>query len=291
MNKFFLLLSGTFMVLTIAAQKNPCNTDGRPYSQLPGDTTITLSSGTTITFNRCEFFDVRDCIQITEITDPEQLMAEGSNMYDEKGNILITCGMLKIDMKDCGRNCFEIPIKFKLRVRFPDCSGQPNELPGLYLNSGNGWTRPKTSASQITTVNNVRYIEFSTPCPVKLINCDLPKRGRKVKFIAPKGNTISRLRTGITCPLFYSDEKFSTPKRKVKIRLLCSSPERVKIQSLQLTATGDSLGTKEVTLSSLQHGKRKIDCDEPKRSFFGKLFAWLSPHYGPFYRKYYLPSL
>jgi hypothetical protein len=289
MRKFSLLLACGYMGLLIHAQTNPCNPDGKSYSQFPADTTIMLSSGTTITFNRCEFFDVRDCLQIMEITDPQQLMRENVNMYDKDGNILITCGMIKIDMKDCGKECFEVPVKIRIRVRFPDCRDQPNTVPNLYFNSGNGWSEPKGTAASIITINNIRYLEFTTACPVKLINCDSPKKGRKVKFIAPKGNKVSRIRTGITCPLFYSDEKF-VPKRKVKMRLLCSDPERSMLQSVQLSPGGDSIVTKATKLATLKHGRGRVNCKEPKRSIFGRLFGWLSPERGQYYRRYYLPS-
>jgi hypothetical protein len=288
--KNLLLLILSCCSLYLHAQKNPCNTDGKPYSQLPGDTTITLPSGTTITFNRCEFFDIRDCIQIVEITDPEQLQREGANMYDDRGNILISCGMIKFDMKDCGKKCFEVPIKIKIRVRFPDCRNEPNAIPNLYFNSGAGWTQPKSVDYRVTTYNDIRYIELNTPCPVKLINCDIPKKGRKIKFVAPKGNKIVSMRTGITCPVFYSDDRLDIPKRKFKIRLLCVNTQRVMIQSAQVKENGDSLVTAQTSLATLKHGRRQVNCSERKRSFLGRMFGWVKPVRGGFYRKYYLPS-
>ena len=107
-----------FLLLLLACcdvwgQKNPCNPTGAPYTSLPGDTTITLKSGSTLTFNRCEFFDMRDCMQIIEINDTAGLQREGVNMYDKEGNILLTSGMIKIDMKDCDKKCFDVPVKLR----------------------------------------------------------------------------------------------------------------------------------------------------------------------------------
>lgn len=270
------------------AQKNPCNPTGAPYKSLPGDTTIKLPSGSTVTMNRCEFFDLRDCLEIVEITNAEDLQREGLNMYDKDGNILITCGMIKVDLKNCGKKCFEVPIKLKIKVRFQDCSGVTDAIPRIYLNNGGGWEEPTDKKGKVTPVNNDRFIEFETNCAV-FINCDVPKKGRKAKFIAPKGNKVHQFRLGINCPLFYYDENPSVPKRKIKVRLLCVDPARMMIQTVQTNRNNDSVGTGPVSLSTLKHGKSRMGCKRPKRSFFNTLFGWLSPSKGRVHKRYFLP--
>jgi len=287
MKKLLLYVLIVSTTLVVIAQKNPCNPQGLPYIKVPGDTTVTLQSGTTLTFNRCEFFDLRDCMEIIEINDSADLRREGLNMYDKEGNILVTCGMIKIDFNKCGKKCLDVPVKIRVKVRFPDCSGVTDEIPALYFNDGTGWEKPKNTPARLTGSANDRYLELETRCGV-FINCDIPKKGRKIKFIAPKGNKIKELRLGINCPLYYYDEKPIEPQRKVKVKMLCTASERVMVQSVQISSSDNVTGTPSTKLSELKHGNRRVNCKEPK--FFGKLFGWLSPSKGNFRKKYYLPD-
>jgi len=270
------------------AQDNPCNTKGLPYSSFPQDTTIILPSGTKITFNRCEFFDLRDCLEIIEITDTVDLNAEGLTMYDSRGNALLTCGMISVKLKNCDKSCFDVPIKIKMRIRFQDCSASDTSgIPNLYIGNGGTWQRVEKDKTKLITENNQRYLEFVSKCAV-VLNCDVPKRGRKVKFIAPRGKKIEQLRLGTNCPLFYSDEKPVKPKRRVKMRLICVRPEATKVQALMrgpndsLTTTGPQI------LSQLKHGTSRVDCKKLSRSWFRNLFNWLKRGEGKYHKKYYL---
>jgi hypothetical protein len=128
-----LLLFFNFTINSIA-QKSPCDRSVSA-SVFPEDTTIVLPSGTTLTFNRCEYFDSRNCIEIKELTDTSDLRRVGLNMVDENGKPLLTSGMLKVALKNCGKTCFEIPIKIKAKVRFKDCYGNKVEVPPLYFSA------------------------------------------------------------------------------------------------------------------------------------------------------------
>jgi len=261
-------------------QDNPCNTKGVPYSSLPQDTTIILPSGSKITFNRCEFFDLRDCLEIIEITDTADLNAAGLRMYDRGGNALLTCGMLSVKLKNCDKTCFDVPIKIKVKIRFQDCTGTDfNEIPYLYIGSAGAWQKVDKDKTKVITENDERYFEFITKCPVTL-NCDKPKRGRKVKFIAPQGQKIKQLRLGTNCPLFFSDEKPEKAKRRLKVRLLCVQPMATRVQALMIGAD-ETLGTTDSRiLSQLKHSKRRIHCkkseispaNRSKRDFHKKYF-------------------
>lgn len=286
MLNIFISLCFLFLYSSINGQ-TPCDRNGSPYSGIPGDTTIVLPGGTSITMNRCEFFDKRDCLEIIEITEPSQLQTAGINMYDERGNILITCGMIKIGLKDCGSPCFEVPIKVKLNIRFMDCSQMKSTIPNLYFNNGAGWVLQKDSKPEIQRENGNNFMYFETKCPI-FINCDVPKKGRKTKFIAPKGSKIARIRLGISCPLFYTDEKISGPRRRAKLRLLCVNPSAAIIQGLMIDEKGDTVQTDQRKLSELKHGKGRMNCNKVGRGFFDFLFGWMSPGKGEFRKKYYL---
>lgn len=271
--------------LKSAAQDNPCNTKGVPYSTFPQDTTIILPSGTKITFNRCEYFDLRDCIQIIEITDTSDLITNNLNMMDRRGNLLVTCGMLMINLKNCDKTCFEVPVKVKVKVRFQECI-QTSANPRFYVNTGSGWDETKKDDTKLITENNERFIEFTVKCPF-VMNCDVPVDGQIVKFIAPKGQKVEQVKIGTNCPLFFYKERPDEPKRRVKLRLLCFRGDATIVQAT-LSSAGSQSETGPQKLSALQHGKNRISCNLEKRSFFQKMFGWLGKKkHGEVYKKYY----
>src|SRR6185436_9582684 len=154
MKKLFWFL---FIVFFIKSNgQDPCNTKGVPYSLLPQDTTITLPHGTQLTFNRCEYFDLRECLEITEAYDVESIRRQNLTTLDRNGNVLLSAGMFCIKLiGDCSpKPCFEVPVK----VRMP--------MPGLSSNGcakcGRGTFRLYRSRDGIwadSTGNNFRTFD------------------------------------------------------------------------------------------------------------------------------------
>ena len=70
--KFFATLSLILTAFLGAAQNSPCDSaNKKTTAAFPADTTITLENGTSITFNRCDFFEVRNCVSFKEIRTAE----------------------------------------------------------------------------------------------------------------------------------------------------------------------------------------------------------------------------
>jgi hypothetical protein len=287
MKRVLIILSATVFVVNLNAQKNPCDRAGVPYSSLPGDTTITLPSGTQITFNRCEYFDLRECLEILEINDTAGLREAGLSMTDENGIPLLTCGMLSIKLNECGKTCFEVPIKIKVRIKFEDCNGIANSVPNLFVANGSVWSQQPEDKIKRVTENNIKYLEIYSTCSV-IINCDVKKPGRKVKFIAPKGDKIERLRIGRNCPLFYSDSKFSKPKRKQKAKIYCGDPDKTNVQAVLIDKQNEKVSTDQKKMSEMISGKAKIKCKDSKKSFFHRLFDWQNKPKSSTHKKYFI---
>lgn len=280
------------VVVFLNAQVNPCQKAGMPYSSVPGDTTITLLSGTQITFNRCEYFDIRDCISITEIDDTAGLRRNRLTMYDENGNVLETCGMVGIQLNDCGKSCFDVPIKIKVRVRFTACSNETGLVPRLYVANGGVWSLQPEDKVKKVVENGVTYMEFSSHCSL-FINCDVKKPGREVKFIAPKGSKIETLRIGRNCPLFFTDTNYPKLKRRQKAKIYCGEPDKTTVQAVLVNEQSDRSTTAQMKLSDLQSGGGRIKCRKSKKKERKEQTGMLPNRKIPksnTRRKYFLPA-
>lgn len=99
-----------------AAAQNPCDGRGPAYANVPGDTTIILKGGAQAVFNRCEFFDLRECLDIREIYQVEEIDAAGLTTQDTRGRSLATYGMLSISLRPgcTERACFEVPVTLRI---------------------------------------------------------------------------------------------------------------------------------------------------------------------------------
>jgi hypothetical protein len=287
---YFIQLLTCFVSIITAGQTNPCEGRGPAYSSLPGDTTITLKNGTTLTFNRCEFFDNRNCIEINEITDTSDLRRLGLTMLDRNGNVLLSCGMIEINMKKCAKECFDIPVKVRISVRFQTCNGitTTNQLPALYFNRGDGWRlQPKDSFIIIETSTG-RFLEFETKCPLK-INCDCRYNGTSLRFkSAKRKQSIREIILANNCPLFYNKENFYDISRKVKVSSMCKNTDSLTVQAKIMNEKGELIQLPPKLLSSLRHSKRKAGCFIERRRFFSRLFRPGLKSTGSFYRKYFI---
>ena len=72
------------------------------------DTVITLSGGTQLVFNRCEYLELKDCIEISEIANPQDALANNLTTMEERGQALASCGMIGLSINpDCTNQvCF-----------------------------------------------------------------------------------------------------------------------------------------------------------------------------------------
>lgn len=267
----------------VFCQQNPCSGNGASYSSMSGDTTIILPSGTMLTFNRCEFFDIRDCITIKEIKDTSDLRREGLTMFQEGSrNVLLSCGMINIDFKGCGKTCLDVPVKIQMPVRFQNCVDMPDEVPSLFFSVGDQWSMQTQIKTSYVKINTQNYLEFLIKCGAK-INCDIPKRPAKIKLIAPRGYKISKAVLSTNCPLYYKEYNASKPQRKIKVWVPCLSPEFSKIKVDIVDVNNEKMSLEPVTLSTLKHNHKRIKCGRGKG-----LLGFLKPKRGASYKRYFL---
>jgi hypothetical protein len=286
-------IKGTLLclVLLLAAStgaQNPCYGRGPAYSALPGDTTILLPGGTQLRFNRCEFFDLRDCLELTEMNDLQSLSESGMTTQDNSGASLLTFGMVRIELKPgCAeRNCFEVPVRvrFPLRTLCARCGGR--RMPTLYRGTAGGSWLLDSIKSDIVTINGQDYLEFEAPCPGKAYNADCKASTTKVKFKARNWRELDRLEVSIKCPLGRLVYVPREGRRKVKAKLYCVSPDSVQVQFRGRDSAG-RLVTETKPLSALDHGSRRKAC-KGKGSVVRRILGIFPVRPRNYYRKYFV---
>jgi hypothetical protein len=234
MQKNFILLFVLFISKALMAQTNPCDTDIKNYDYKKDntDTTITLKNGTQLTFNRCEFFDIRDCIEYREIRTLQDLQETGTTTIDNKGNVLLTCGMFKMNFKggDCTKECLQVPVKVRIPMLSNSCLGS-NDVNRLYRGNDAGvWEKITDDVKEVTDADRKKYFEFYTKCGGKF-NCDKNLETTIVKFKSKKIKNLLTLNLMANCPIlnlhFTSGRRNNIIYAKVPCRL---SPDSIMLK-------------------------------------------------------------
>jgi hypothetical protein len=215
MHKNFILLFVLFISNVLMAQTNPCDTDIKNYDYKKDntDTTITLKNGTQLTFNRCEFFDIRDCIEYREIRTLQDLQETGTTTMDNNGNVLLTCGMFKMKFNggDCTNECLQVSVKVRLPMLSNPCLGSADSN-RLYKRNDNA--------------NGKRYFEFYTKCGGGY-NCDKKLATTIIKFKSKKIRHLLTLNLTANCPIL--NLHFTSGRRNniIYAKVPCLTPDSV----------------------------------------------------------------
>ena len=239
MTKKTLLAFLFFIPCSVFAQKSPCDSTRQSNTgiSVPTDTTITLNNGTQLTFNRCEFFDIRNCVEYKEIRTLKDLQANGLSTLDNNGNVLLSCGMFILDFSsgNCGSRCLNNPVKIRIPMLFSSCvsSNQTNRL--FSADSLGKWKPLNSPYKEVIGNDGKKYFEFHTTCGGKF-NCDKKIFYTKVKFKAKGGKRLDNLNVSSNCPLLNMD--FTTGRRKniIYAKIPCADPD-----SLIITVSGEGI--------------------------------------------------
>lgn len=272
-------LSCSFLLFFFAcnisfAQKNPCNTDIQnfDYKSAPKDTTIILPSGTELTFNRCEFFDIRDCIEYHEIRTLEDALENDLTTQDSSGNPLLTGGMLVISFKsnECGKECLEVPARVRIPLLKNACMSDRDPFMLYRMSLANGWVLSNEPAREVEIAGK-KYLEFYTKCGGRF-NADKGKPGIKVKFKARHGSELTSINLSSPCPVM--NMKFGTKKRRNIIhgKVFCINPDSIIVKAEGIDKDGKAFSqTKPLSAFTVRYKRTKCDpiSKRTMRSFLG----------------------
>jgi hypothetical protein len=233
MYKIYTLLFVFFISNALMAQKNPCDTDIKNYDYKKDntDTTITLKNGTQLTFNRCEFFDIKDCIEYKEIRTLQDLQETGTTTMDSKGAVLLTCGMfiMKFNGGDCTNECLQVPVKVRIPMLSNACLGS-TDVNRLYRGNAAGvWEKVTDPVKEVTDADGKRYFEFYTTCGGKF-NCDKQLETTVVKFKSKKIKHLLTLNLTANCPIL--NLHFTSGRRNniIYAKVPCLMPDSIMLQ-------------------------------------------------------------
>ena len=286
-----ILLAALFYIINPAlfAQKNPCNTDvaAFDYKKELSDTTIILKNGTELTFNRCEFFDIKDCVEFAEIKALNDLKAYGLSTMDDKGNLLLSCGMffLNLEAGDCTKKCLEVPVRIRIPKMESSCYVE-NDRNNLYFaNSSGNWALKNEPTKEFTDKNQQNYFEFFAKCSGKY-NCDQKMRTTIVKFKWRNMQNIKFLNLTSNCPLI--NATFYSGRRK---NIVFAKIPNVNPDSLLIKAEGNnSIENVSISkpLSSLKTSYRKSAFTTISQRTMRKVLFFFKFKERRVYRKYLL---
>lgn len=130
------------------------------------DTVLRTRAGKEIVINKCEYEEVKHCLEIKEQKTYYELK-KGIVIMNKGGQDLSTFGLLQVDLLDgCVKNeCFKTPLK----IRFP--------LKVAPLPDNHSWALVKGEKMplKLVTVNAKLFYELELKCPTSWINCNCKK--------------------------------------------------------------------------------------------------------------------
>ena len=185
------------------------------------DTTIVFADGTRMVFNKCEFLELEECLEITLWNDIRDAREDGVEMRDENGMDLVSSGMFNIqfDPACTERTCFRNPV----RILIPVPSGDGCDFCGpngrrYIMNDKGAWVLQDDKALDIVVIDDQKFYTVEIMCAGKVnFDCKLPD-GVKVKLKVPAGYRITAMELVNECPRAIVN--FSEGKSNKRVRNL-----------------------------------------------------------------------
>jgi hypothetical protein len=238
--KLLIIILAVLSFTNLIAQ-TPCNPDSSKHaSAFMEDTTIVLPNGTTMTFNRCEFFDIKDCIEFDEILTVADMKRRGFQTLDNEGNVLLTCGMTYFNFHsaDCDRvhTCLDVPVKVKIPMLANPCISTPGNNRLYKIDSTGRWGLD--GSSQEITENGVKYFVFEASCSGGF-NCDKKLFSTIVKFKARGIKKLKSLNVSNNCPLLNMNFVAKRRKNIIYAEIPCLNPDSLIISVKGIDKSGE----------------------------------------------------
>ncbi|MEO8146951.1 MAG: OmpA family protein [Bacteroidia bacterium] len=259
------------------------------------DTTIILPEGTQVVFNRCEYFEIKECVEFTETNNPQAILVNGLSLMDTSGFPIASCGMLRVTLKPgcTNRECFKVPVK----VRFPVPEDKECDYCGrdanLYDITNNGlWVQTpqsKKTEVKLVKVRGQMFYQFELFCPNGWNNCDCKIKWKKVKFKTKHSSRIITLKVTNDCPATVFEFKPKARKNIAIAKIPCRKGNKTVIATI-VNSKGDTLILKQQLLNDLPKRTAFSKCEKIKGETIGKWLGVFPIAKRELYRKYIIKT-
>jgi hypothetical protein len=260
------------------------------------DTTIILKQGTQLVFNRCEYLEIKDCLEYKETNNSASILNNGMSLMDSSGLILASCGMIKIGIKPgCPKmDHFKTPVKISFPVPINnECDFcKKNAKSYVYLNNHWRLLDKKTNGVKIVKIDEKPFYQLEAKKPDFWMNCDCRfENGNKIKFKTKRNYKIVNLKITNDCPTLVAEVKPTAMKSHTTINFPCVKGNKTVTATI-IDNKGDTLILKEQPLNDLPKKIMFSKCAKIKSSRAGS-FLWVFPiSKKELYRKYIIkPNL
>lgn len=233
-----------------------------------GDTVLDTESGSMIKMNTCFYLKVKHCFTYKEFLSAKRAQQAGLRTVDEKGNPIMSGGM--IDIGFCSDTCLITPIIIYLPV--PECLTQQS-MTIWTMTRNNTWKNSKNKL-EVVKIKGRDYYKMIIYCPGK-INCDRPIPVlRQVKVKLKNGLKFKSATLSGNCPLYSLDAKFRK-RRNVAFFLSPCPKDDPLIYIKAYTKSGDTLIINNENINQYSR-KRKLfsscNCQNKSKERFWGIF-------------------
>ena len=254
------------------------------------DTTIILPQGTHIVFNRSEYLELKDCIELIEANSSQEILNNGLSLMTVDGGVLASCGMIKIELKgNCTDvKCFKYPIKIQFPVPENSECDYCKKSAGVWILTTKGWENFRGNRIKIIKKDNKRFYQFELKCPNTWINCDCKvEEGNKRKIKIKRPYEIVNLKISFDCPTVVFNLEPERRKNVVKHDYIpCWRGEKTVMATI-VNKQGDTLLLEQQPLNDLQKRTLFPRCYKTEEKVIIGKRLWVFPVYQrEMYRKY-----
>ena len=232
------------------SQQNTDTTTRIINRPLLDEDTILLIDEVAIEITKSDYYKYKDCLEIKPITNGEDALANGLTTITSENELLISCGMIKVSLRDSCEGCFDKPIK--VRFPIPDNECRLCNFRDVYNVSGNGrWRLANDQKIKVVKRKGRNYYEMMVKCP-NTTNCDCKPKEKKVKFTIPRNLQLLSFNVTYNCPIINWD--FEVDKNRAKGKLACAVTGREGFVHLKaINQEQDTLVINGKPLRELQH--------------------------------------
>jgi hypothetical protein len=185
-------------IATIVLQEPAC-----PLINISNDPNMVLL------LDSCVHEQNKNCLKVINLNTPEQIRANGINMFDEKGNPLQSDGMFKFEWNKNCNPCNDIEVKWRLTEK----EYREYGFDFYQSNPQNSWNTMSRRRVKRLVINKEVFYEITLDCQ-DITGRDWYNKDKKIKLIYTKVKVPRKFRIMNTSYIFRDStfSYFNTPK-------------------------------------------------------------------------------